>query len=90
MEGIFVYGFDKPVGQKLYLDAIKNLTASGVVDGFFGDKWNSQAKPKPDGSGGWEICNHECGNVTAATGQLWNEVGAVTYANVKQARASMG
>lgn len=53
MEGIFVFGFDKPKGQQLYLDAVKNLTATGVVDGFFGDKWNSQANPKSDGSGGW-------------------------------------
>ena len=77
MEGIFVFGFDKPIGQKLYIDAVKNLTATGVVDGFFGDKWNSQAKPKKDGTG-WEICNHECGNVTAAQGKAWNEGKAKT------------
>ena len=38
---------------------------------FFGDKWNSAAKPNPK-TGQWEICNHECGSVTAAQGAAWN------------------
>lgn len=75
MEGIFVWGFDTAAGQQLYLDAIRNYTYSGVVDGFFGDKWNKGATPvdrtRPDG--GWEICNKECGNVTAEQGRAWNE-----------------
>ena len=75
MEGIFVWGFDTAAGQQLYLDAIRNYTYSGVVDGFFGDKWNKGATPvdraRPDG--GWAICNKECGNVTAEQGRAWNE-----------------
>ena len=31
MEGIFVYGFDTERGQKLYIDAVKNLTSTGLV-----------------------------------------------------------
>ena len=75
MEGIFVWGFDTVEGQQLYLDAIRNYTYSGVVDGFFGDKWNKGATPiernRPDG--GWEICNKECGNVSAQQGRQWNQ-----------------
>ena len=29
LEGIFVFGFDHPVGQQLYIDAVRNLTSSG-------------------------------------------------------------
>lgn len=75
MENIYVYGFDTPKGQQLYLDAIKNYTDSGLVDGFFGDKWNKGASPVnwKDPAGGWNICNKECGNVTALQARLWNE-----------------
>lgn len=31
MEGIFVYGFDTQRGQQLYIDAVKNLTSTGLV-----------------------------------------------------------
>jgi hypothetical protein len=42
-------------------------------DGFFGDKWNSAAQPDPNSTtGGWKICNHECGSVTEAQGKAWN------------------
>lgn len=42
-------------------------------DGFFGDKWDSAAQPDPNSTtGGWKICNHECGSVTEAQGQAWN------------------
>ena len=70
MEGIGVYGFDTDAGVQLYIDTVKNLTATGVVDGFFGDKWGSGAKQAK--SGQWQICNHECGNVTAAQAAAWN------------------
>ena len=33
MDGIYVFGFHKRTGRQLYLDAIKNLTATGLVDG---------------------------------------------------------
>eukprot|EP00662_Eupelagonemidae_sp_cell21_P027269 gene27269-51667_t len=56
MEGIFVYGFDEEKGVQLYVDAVKNLTATGV----------------PNRHGQWQICNHECGNVTEAQGKAWN------------------
>ena len=36
MEGIFVYGFDTAEGVQLYIDTVKNLTSTGIVDGFFG------------------------------------------------------
>ena len=39
MEGIYIFGFDTVVGQTLYVEAIKNLTSTGLVDGFFGDKY---------------------------------------------------
>ena len=70
MEGIGVYGFDTEVGVKLYIDTVKNLTATGLVDGFFGDKWGHAAQP--DKAGQWQLCNHECGNVTQAQGRAWN------------------
>ena len=69
MEGIFVFGFDTEAGKKIYIDEIRNLTKTGVVDGFFGDKWASGAKEK---GGSWLICNHKCGNVTAEQAQRWN------------------
>ena len=31
MEGIFVFGFDSEKGQQLYIDAVKNLTSTGLV-----------------------------------------------------------
>ncbi len=42
-------------------------------DGFFGDKWDSAAQPDPNSTtGGWKICNHECGSVTEDQGKAWN------------------
>jgi hypothetical protein len=70
MEGIYVYGFDTEAGVQLYVDTVKNLTSTGLVDGFFGDKWGSGASQNK--SGGWQICNHECGSVTAAQAAAWN------------------
>ena len=73
MEGIFVFGFDSEKGQQLYIDAVKNLTSTGLVDGFFGDKWGSHAAPDPNSTtSGWQICNHECGAVTEQQGRAWN------------------
>jgi hypothetical protein len=31
MEGIFVFGFDSERGQQLYIDAVRNLTSTGLV-----------------------------------------------------------
>jgi hypothetical protein len=53
MENIGVFGFDSDAGVQLYVDTVKNLTATGVVDGFFGDKWGSGAKP--DANGQWQV-----------------------------------
>ena len=72
MEGIFVYGFDTAAGVQLYVDTVTNLTKTGVVDGFFGDKWGSGAAPSKKNPEQWQICNHECGNVTQAQGTAWN------------------
>eukprot|EP01051_Picozoa_sp_SAG22_P015882 SAG22_NODE_2144_length_2941_cov_2.511963_2_plen_425_part_00 len=74
MEGIFVFGFDTAAGQQLYLDAVKNFTSTGLVDGFFGDKWSARATPgdAADCPGAMCICNHECGSMSAAQGQRWN------------------
>eukprot|EP00038_Savillea_parva_P016780 m.18063 g.18063 ORF g.18063 m.18063 type:complete len:491 (-) comp3561_c0_seq1:59-1531(-) len=70
MKGIYVFGYDKPAGVQMYVEAIKNYTSTGLVDGFFGDKWSSAATQNNKGQ--WQICNHECGNVTAEQGQAWN------------------
>jgi hypothetical protein len=52
---------------------VKNLTSTGLVDGFFGDKWGTAAAPDENSTtGGWKICNHECGSVTEAQGKAWN------------------
>ena len=75
MEGINVFGFDTDAGAALYAAAARNLTATGIVDGFFGDKWAKGAKPpghKAPATTPWQICNHECGNVSAAQGAAWN------------------
>eukprot|EP00035_Acanthoeca_spectabilis_P011696 m.206462 g.206462 ORF g.206462 m.206462 type:complete len:166 (-) comp15425_c0_seq16:6263-6760(-) len=45
------------------------MTATGVVDGFFGDKWNDGAVEQ---NGEWVICNHLCGNVSEQQGMAWN------------------
>lgn len=81
MEDIGVYGFDTEKGVQLYIDTVKNLTSiDGLVDGFFGDKWDSGAQ---QGKGGqWQICNHECGNVTAAQAKAWNSGKAKALAAV--------
>jgi len=71
MENIGVYGFDTEAGTQLYIDTVANLTATGVVDGFFGDKWGSGAKANHE-TGQWQICNHECGNVSETQGIAWN------------------
>jgi hypothetical protein len=78
-KGISVYGFDTHNGVQLYIDTVKNLTSTGLVDGFFGDKWGHGAAPNethgadPDQ---WLICNGpaggQCGSVTAAQGARWN------------------
>ena len=82
MEGIGVYGFDTAAGVALYVETVKNLTTGlgmglaargrgrGVIDGFFGDKWDTAATQNK--TGGWQICNHECGSVTAAQAAKWN------------------
>jgi len=72
MENIGVYGFDVETGVDLYMETVKNLTSTGLVDGFFGDKWESGAKLSNHG-GQWQICNHECGNVTPEQATRWNE-----------------
>lgn len=53
-----------PPSTHSYIEAIKNITASGVIDGFFGDKWAKGASQNKNGS--WSICNKECGSVTAS------------------------
>merc|ERR1719272_2900382 len=80
MEGIFVYGFESVAGQQLYVDAIKNLTATGFVDGFFGDKWAKAAQQNEDGE--WQICNKECGTVTEDVAAAWNTGKAKVLAEV--------
>jgi hypothetical protein len=63
-------------GVQLYVETVKNLTASGLVAGFFGDKWGRGAAPnETDGADpdAWLICNKDqCGTVTQAQGQRWN------------------
>ena len=88
MEGIFIYifGFDTVAGVELYIEAIKNYTSTGAIDGFFGDKWGSAAEPVNGNptSAGWKICNHECGNVTKAQGLVWNAGKAKALAAVTE------
>ena len=36
MNGIFVYGFDTAKGVELYIDTVKNLTGTRLVDVFLG------------------------------------------------------
>jgi hypothetical protein len=73
LEGIFVFGFDKAKGQQLYIDAVKNLTSTGLVDGFYGDKWSKCAQAKGNCTGDMCICNHECGSMSTAQGNAWNK-----------------
>ena len=68
----FVYGYDTEAGVQLYIDTVKNLStvAGGVIDGFFGDKWDFGATQTAEGQ--WQICNHgDCGNLTAAQAAAW-------------------
>ena len=65
-----VFGYDTEAGVQLYVDTVKNISATGVIDGFFGDKWDFGAAQNEQGQ--WQICNHECGNVTAAQAAAWN------------------
>ena len=68
-------------GSGLFLRLARQLTSPccssfGCMlcsDGFFGDKWVTAAKPDQNSTtGGWKICNHECGRVTEAQGKAWN------------------
>eukprot|EP00040_Diaphanoeca_grandis_P042594 m.1296 g.1296 ORF g.1296 m.1296 type:complete len:342 (-) comp615_c0_seq1:175-1200(-) len=82
MNGIWVYGFDTSVGVQLYIDTVKNLTGTGLVDGFFGDTWGQGANPGVS-EDDWVICNHNvCGNVTAIQGHRWNDGKATALAAV--------
>ena len=84
LEGIFVYGFDSAKGQQLYIDAVRNLTSTGYVDGLFGDKWSKLATPQTKGEcpGEMCICNHECGSMSTAQGSAWNQGKAKVLAAV--------
>eukprot|EP00040_Diaphanoeca_grandis_P030592 m.181039 g.181039 ORF g.181039 m.181039 type:complete len:480 (+) comp32048_c0_seq1:128-1567(+) len=71
MEGIYIFGFDTANGHQLYIDTVKNLTSTGIIDGFFGDKF-AKGAALTTGTNQWQICNHECGNVTQEQGLAWN------------------
>jgi hypothetical protein len=53
MQNIGVFGFDSDAGVQLYIDTVKNLTATGLVDGFYGDKWDFGAQKGSDGQ--WQV-----------------------------------
>jgi hypothetical protein len=42
MKNISAFDFSKEIGQQLWLDEIKNLTQTGLVDGFYGDTMQVQ------------------------------------------------
>ena len=50
--GIYVFGFDTEAGQNLYINAIKNYTSTGLIDGFFGDKFDKAATLSQNAMGG--------------------------------------
>jgi hypothetical protein len=46
MPNIFVYDFGQQVGRNLWLDAVRSMVKSGVVDGIFVDKWCVSMLPR--------------------------------------------
>ena len=74
MKNISVFDFSKPVGQQLWLDAVKRLVATGFVDGFYGDTMQVYAEPN-NKTGNWELCKKShgtCCEMNASTGALYN------------------
>ena len=65
-----VIGYDTALGVQLYIDTVKNITKTGVMNGIFGDKWDFGATQNKHGQ--WQLCNHECGNITATQATAWN------------------
>lgn len=80
-QNIPIFGYDTKAGREIYVNTVKNLVATGVVDGFFGDKWNHGAEENKK-FGTWQICNKECGTVTPSQAQAWNEGKAQVLSNV--------
>ena len=89
MEGIYVFGFDTEAGQEIYINAIKNYTSTGVIDGFFGDKFNKAATLNAT-SNQWTICNHVCGTVSAEVAANWNAGKAKVVDAVNKALGASG
>ena len=74
MKNTSAFDFSKPVGQQLWLDAVKRLVATGFVDGFYGDTMQVYAEPNSK-TGNWELCKKShgtCCEMNASTGALYN------------------
>ena len=71
MPGIGVYDHGKPAARALWLELVTRLQSTGVVDGFFGDKWQVQATTNVSGNGS-RICNHGCGGITDQQAAAFN------------------
>jgi hypothetical protein len=74
MKNISAFDFSKEIGQQLWLDEIKNLTQTGLVDGFYGDTMQVYAVENSK-TGNWELCkksHHTCCEMTAETAAKYN------------------
>lgn len=74
MINITAFDYSKPIGQKLWLDTIKNLTSTGAVDGFYGDTMQVYAVENNE-TGLWELCkksHHTCCEMNATKAAAYN------------------
>lgn len=72
MPGIGVYDHGQPAARMLWLELMTRLQSTGVVDGFFGDKWDVNATRNATGDDAWQICNGWCGGISGAVAKAFN------------------
>ena len=72
MVNVTAYDFSTEPARRLWVDAVRNLTATGVVDGIYVDQAQVLPTHKGDGSGNWELCKKKyntCCEITAQKAQ---------------------
>ena len=56
MKNVTVFDYSLEVGRQLWLAEVKNATATGFVDGFYGDTMQIYATEDPETPGSWTVC----------------------------------
>ena len=67
MSGITVFDLAQPVAQRLWLELVANVTATGLADGIFIDKTGTKVLPSNATGTGWAIQNRDKDSPIAVT-----------------------